>query len=114
MSIRQITAIIPACRLPELTIKAIKHLHQYGGEIQTTVVDNGSPDRDKNSVREALRPGDHLVELGINTGFSHAVNEGLRYAMAKYAVESDAYLILNNDAFVGPHCLAILSDLLER
>ena len=51
------------------------------------VVDNGSTD---DSAAVAARAGASVIELGANTGFSHAVNCGIRAADAEWIV------ILNN------------------
>jgi len=60
------------------------------------VVDNGSTD---NSAAVAARAGASVIELGANTGFSHAVNCGIRAAAAEWI------LILNNDVLPEPDWL---------
>jgi GT2 family glycosyltransferase len=55
---------------------------------RVVVIDNGSTD---GSARLARASGCEVIELGRNTGFSHAVNSGIR------AAQTDWVGILNND-----------------
>ena len=66
---------------------------------QLIVADNGSTD-DSGAV--AKRAGAHVLELGRNTGFSHAVNCGIRSAQA------DWIAVLNNDVSLHVDWLAHL------
>jgi len=63
------------------------------------VVDNGSRD---DSVAVAKNAGATVIELGTNTGFSHAVNCGIR------AAGTDWIAIMNNDVSPEPDWLANL------
>lgn len=70
------------------------------------VVDNGSTD---DSVEVAAAHGAHVVDLGRNTGFPHAVNTGLA------EVTTEVVLLLNPDLVVAPGCIercmeVLLSD----
>jgi len=56
-------------------------------------VDNGSLDDSASVARDA---GATLIELGVNTGFSHAVNHGIRKA------DSEWIGIVNNDVWLEP------------
>jgi GT2 family glycosyltransferase len=58
---------------------------------QVIVVDNGSSD---DSAAVARGAGATLIELGTNTGFSHAVNHGIR------AADSEWIGIVNNDVWL--------------
>ncbi len=60
------------------------------------VVDNGSAD---DSVAVAKRAGAEVIELGVNTGFSHAVNRGIERADAEWIA------VLNNDVSLEPDWL---------
>ena len=60
------------------------------------MVDNGSTD---DSAAVARRAGAHVIELGTNTGFSHAVNCGIRAAGTEWVA------ILNNDVLPEPEWL---------
>lgn len=67
------------------------------------VVDNASTDESLEIARSYCgRPNYTLVENPTNTGFSHAVNQGIALAKAPYVV------LFNNDAFAEPDWLAAL------
>ncbi|HYL37750.1 MAG TPA: glycosyltransferase family 2 protein [Bryobacteraceae bacterium] len=65
------------------------------------VVDNGSSD---DSAGVAARAGASVLALGANTGFSHAVNCGIR------AASGDWICILNNDVSPEPDWLRNLTQ----
>ena len=67
------------------------------------VVDNGSTDESLEQARSyCSRENFTLIENGTNTGFSHAVNQGIALADSEYVV------LFNNDAFAEPDWLAEL------
>ena len=67
------------------------------------VVDNGSTDESLEQARSyCSRENFTLIENGTNTGFSHAVNQGIALADSEYVV------LFNNDAFAQPDWLAQL------
>ena len=67
------------------------------------IVDNGSTDESLEQARSYCgRPNFTLIENGTNTGFSHAVNQGIARAKGEYVV------MFNNDAFAEPEWLAEL------
>ncbi len=68
------------------------------------VVDNGSTDESLPTARRwaAEQENCTLVENGENTGFSHAVNQGIALARAPFV------LLFNNDAFAKPEMLEAL------
>ncbi len=67
------------------------------------VVDNGSTDESLEQARSyCTRPNFTLIENGTNTGFSHAVNQGIARAKSEFVV------LFNNDAFAEPQWLAEL------
>lgn len=69
-------------------------------DFELIIVDNGSTDESLRTAREyAKRENCTLVENGRNTGFSAAVNTGIRMAKAPYV------LLFNNDAFAAPDML---------
>ena len=73
------------------------------------VVDNGSTDESLELARSyADRPNFTLIENGRNTGFSHAVNQGIALAKSEYVV------LFNNDAFAEPEWLAELLAAAEQ
>lgn len=93
----QVAALIPnwngAARLAKLFEFLAAQTHPIDRVI---VVDNGSTD---DSAAVAARAGASVIELGANTGFSHAVNCGIRAADAEWIV------ILNNDVQPEPDWL---------
>ena len=65
----------------------------YGGtakEFEVIVVDNASTDGSMELVRDQF-PGVRLIVNRENTGFSHAVNQGIRASTTPYVI------LLNND-----------------
>ena len=78
-------------------------LAQTEQDFELIVVDNGSTDESLAEARSYCgRPGFTLIENGENTGFSHAVNQGIARAKGEYVV------LFNNDAFAEPDWLAEL------
>ena len=66
-------------------------------DFEVIVVDNASTDESLETARRyAARDNFTLVENKVNTGFSAAVNAGIRLARAPYV------LLFNNDAFARP------------
>lgn len=75
-------------------------------DFELIVVDNGSTDESLATARSYCgRPGYTLIENATNTGFSAAVNQGIRRAQAPYV------LLFNNDAFAQP---TMLENLLAK
>lgn len=69
-------------------------------DFELIVVDNGSCDESLAIARSYLgRPRYRLIENGQNTGFSHAVNQGIRAAKGEFVA------LFNNDAFAEPDWL---------
>ena len=63
-------------------------------DFELIVVDNGSTDESLEQARSyRSRPNFQLIENGSNTGFSHAVNQGIARAKSEFVV------LFNNDAF---------------
>lgn len=73
----------------------------------TIVVDNGSTDGSAAMVKERF-PWVCLVELKENTGFSHAVNVGIKEAVTPYV------LLLNNDTVVEHDFVAKLEKAMDE
>ncbi len=78
-------------------------------DFELIIIDNGSTDESLAAARAwAQRDNCRLVENGRNTGFSAAVNTGIRMAGAPYV------LLFNNDAFAAPDMLEKLLTAIER
>lgn len=78
-------------------------------DFELIVVDNGSTDESLEQARSyCVRDNFTLIENGENTGFSHAVNQGIQLAHGEYVV------LFNNDAFAEPDWLEALIRTAER
>lgn len=72
-------------------------------DFELIVIDNASTDESLEIARSYRgRPGYTLIENDRNTGFSYAVNQGIRLAKGEYVA------LFNNDAFAEPGWLAEL------
>ena len=89
-----LTVVISNWETPDLTIQSAGSAIADGVPAErVVVVDNGS--RDDSFTRfQAELPGCVLLRLDENIGFARAINRGTR------ELPANAYLILNNDAFV--------------
>lgn len=104
----RITVVIPnynGMKFLENCIKALLSGNQGEADFEVLVVDNGSTDGSVAYLKENF-PQVRLIELPENTGFCHAVNEGIRQSDSPYV------LLLNNDTkvlegFVGKLYAAI-------
>ena len=74
---------------------------------ETIVVDNGSTDGSTAYVRETF-PEVRLLVLSDNTGFAHAVNEGIRISRSAFV------LLLNNDTEAAPDFVAKMVEGIRR
>lgn len=82
-------------------------LKQTEEEYDVLVVDNASTDGSI-SIMEEEFPHIQTILLKENTGFSNAVNLGIKEAKTKYV------LLLNNDTVVAPDFIKSLSDTMEK
>ena len=73
---------------------------------EVVVVDNGSEDGSVEMLR--TRKDVTLVELGANTGFTHAANVGAEKALGEFV------LFLNPDVTLTPGCVKLLADTLDE
>jgi hypothetical protein len=82
----------------------------YGGtntDMEVIVVDNGSSDGSVELVREKF-PRVRLILNDKNTGFSHAVNQGIRECTTPYVI------LLNNDTRVGLTFIREMEKLMDN
>jgi GT2 family glycosyltransferase len=73
--------------LPSIALQTNRQYH-------TIVVDNGSTDGSTAFIKSNF-PDTQIISLDKNTGFAHAVNEGIKFSIGQF---NDPYiLLLNND-----------------
>ena len=78
-------------------------------DLELIVVDNGSTDESLAIAQSYQgRPGYTFIQNDTNTGFSHAVNQGIRAAKGEYVA------LFNNDAFAEPDWLENLIAAAEQ
>ena len=90
----RLTVVVLNWETPDLTLRCVRTLCDDGvppGRI--VVVDNGSKDSSAARFRDEL-PDCVVVALPENVGYARAANAGAR------ELPGDAYLVMNNDAFV--------------
>jgi GT2 family glycosyltransferase len=85
-----IDVIIPTYGSWNLTASCLRHLDRQTIAHGVIVVDNGSPDKTPERVREYF-PEVRVIELQANRGFAAACNAGIRASQARIVV------LLNND-----------------
>lgn len=79
---------------------------QRAGPLRVTIVDNGSRD-DTVAFMHARDTDARVIELGINRGFSAAVNAGIA------AGDAELVALINDDVELEPDCLAELIRALD-
>ena len=95
-----VSIIIPTWNNSRLLATLLHQLHEQTHQPnQVIVVDNGSTD---DSITVAKNAAASVIELNQNTGFSHAVNCGIRAATAEWIA------VMNNDVSPDPAWLANL------
>lgn len=80
---------------------------QTFSDFEIIIVDNGSTDGSTGFIRRNY-PEVHLVTLSKNTGFSTAVNIGIRASKCPYV------MLLNNDTTLAPDCVELLLSCIEN
>ncbi len=78
-----------------------------GTEFAVIVVDNGSTDGSCEMTKQKY-PWVKLIQLGENTGFSHAVNVGIKASETPYVI------LLNNDTVVEPDFVVRLECVMDE
>lgn len=103
-----LTVVIPNWNTADLTIRCVAALTAEGvppGRI--VLVENGSTDDSYERLQREL-PDCHLIRFDQNVGYGRAMNAGAR------ELEGQAYLLMNNDAFVHtPGSVALLLAALD-
>jgi N-acetylglucosaminyl-diphospho-decaprenol L-rhamnosyltransferase len=108
MTVGSIVAVVPNWGTSDYTIRAAECLIKDGVPPERiVVVENGSGDDSYERLRSHL-PDCLLIGFDQNVGYGRAVNAGAG------ALRGDAYLLLNNDAFVHrPGSIAALMEALD-
>jgi GT2 family glycosyltransferase len=90
----RLTVVVLNWETPELTLRCARALLEDGVPAdRIVVVDNGSTDGSPQRFREEI-PDCVLLALPENVGYARAANAGAK------RLPGDAYLVMNNDAFV--------------
>jgi N-acetylglucosaminyl-diphospho-decaprenol L-rhamnosyltransferase len=89
------TVVIPTLNARDLLAGALESLERQTAAHDVVVVDNGSTDGTIDMLAERF-PRVRLVRRESNLGFGRAVNRGVE------EVETDAVVLLNNDAICEP------------
>ncbi|MCR4903608.1 MAG: glycosyltransferase family 2 protein [Butyrivibrio sp.] len=89
----EVTIIIPNYNGSGYIEDCLKSIERQDIPVKTIIVDNGSSDDSIDIIKKKF-PWVELVELGINTGFAHGVNVGIRQAQTEYI------FLLNNDTIL--------------
>ncbi len=100
------TVVIPNYNGRKYLEPCLRSLMEGSTEAEIILVDNGSGDGSGLWAKEKF-PRIKLIEMGENTGFSRAVNEGIKAARTEYV------LLLNNDTVSGPHMVERLEKAME-
>lgn len=89
----QVSVIIPAFNAAATIGRALESVRtQEGVGAEIIVIDDASSDGTADTVRAAIRPGEHitLLQLPVNCGVSAARNAGIQLARASYLAFLDA------------------------
>ena len=90
---QEVTVVIPNYNGIKYIDSCLRSVYEGTTVPEVIVVDNGSKDGSAELIRQKY-PGCGLICLAENTGFCHAVNEGIRSASSEYVI------LLNNDTTV--------------
>jgi len=101
-----VSFVIPTWNRSDLLAAALASIRaQTVPALEILVVDNGSTD---DSARVAAAAGARVIPLGVNRGFSFAVNRGLE------AARGDAVAVVNNDVEFHPAWTEKLGCAMQR
>lgn len=104
----RVTVVVPNWNGERFLKTCLSSLHEQSfQDFETVVVDNGSTDGSVDLV-ERFFPETRVVDLGVNRGFSAAVNAGIHASRAEYLV------LLNNDTETSPDWLTALVEAADR
>ena len=111
--LRNVALIILNYNSADLTIKAAKHLLQFGTEVQLIIVDNCSKDNSKEKIETEFKDVEnvHLLFNDTNYGYAHGNNVGISYAEKLANIEF--ITIMNPDVIVDVITLEKLKGVLQ-
>ena len=93
-SLAQLTVVVLDWNLPDHTLRCVRSLIEDGVPPERVVVVENGPTEQNWSRISAELSGCVLVRVGVNVGFARGMNLGAD------ALPGDAYMLVNNDAFV--------------
>ena len=103
------TVVIPTFEARELLAETLESLAAQTVPVRVIVVDNASSDGTADMISSRF-PDVRVVRSARNLGFGRAINLGV----AEAAADTDAIVLVNNDAVCGPsfveHIVAPLDD----
>jgi GT2 family glycosyltransferase len=109
-----LSIIIVSYNTREMTLRCLRHLREtlaerpdFGGAVETIVVDNASTDGTVRAIKE-FDPSVVIIANTENVGFGAANNAGMRVA------GGELLLLLNSDAFPEAGAIPILLDFLRK
>jgi N-acetylglucosaminyl-diphospho-decaprenol L-rhamnosyltransferase len=95
-------------RRPAAAARTARLFLGQGVPVRVLVVDNRSPEADRERLRRSLPPAVDVLELGANTGFGPAANAGFRWFLSH---DPAPWLgVAPHDAEPHPACLGRLLD----
>ncbi len=102
------TVVIPNYNGMKYLENCLSFLHRSKDtQFDTIVVDNGSEDDSVGYIKRQFE-WVKIIQMGENTGFSKAVNAGIKASQTKYV------LLLNNDTIVDYHFVYELERMMEE
>ena len=104
---KQATVVIPNWNGMKYLERCLTSLQDQEASFDIILVDNGSEDESVSYVRTHF-PQVEIVALSENTGFCHAVNEGIRRCRTRYVI------LLNNDTFCHPGFVKALVEAIAQ
>lgn len=102
-----VTVVIPNYNGEKFLKNCLESLNeQTYKEIEIILVDNNSTDMSL-KLTQKYAPGSHIINLSKNTGFSYAVNEGIKKAKGEFI------FLLNNDTECDKSCIQRLAETIK-
>lgn len=100
------TVVIPNFNGIQYLESCLKSVQAQDTSVKIIVVDNGSTDGSVEYIKNHF-PGIRILGLSTNTGFCHAVNEGIQGSDTPYV------MLLNNDTVIKEDAISRLEQALD-